>query len=330
MTAIYRRFAGAGAGMADETYAAKRLIMQISMASEINELGHHLDRISERNRLFRDFTLPSLARALREVVAAFPVYRTYVGEDGGEPGARDQAYIEHAVASAGRRNPTVNVSVFDFVRDALLLRYPAAADAEERAERRLFAMRFQQITGPVTAKAVEDTAHYRYNRLVSLNEVGSDPAHFGEPTAVFHDKNARRLARWPDTLLCTATHDTSGARTSPDQRSLRCRAVGAEVQAGARSPAASSAGSTDRRPPIGTRVSALPDARRRVAPARGRRGPPGLHHSHPRIHAEGHERGQAPHELGQSQWRVRRGRRGVRHAAPRTGQPVSRGLAPVP
>ena len=208
MTAIYRRFAGAGAGMADETYAAKRLIMQVSMASEINQLGHHLDRISERNRLFRDFTLPSLARALREVVAAFPVYRTYVGEDGGEPSARDRAYIEHAVASAGRRNPTVNVSVFDFVRDALLLRYPAAADAEERAERRLFAMRFQQITGPVTAKAVEDTAHYRYNRLVSLNEVGSDPARFGEPTAVFHDKNARRLARWPDTLLCTATHDT--------------------------------------------------------------------------------------------------------------------------
>ena len=107
-----------------------------------------------------------------------------------------------------RRNPTVNVSVFDFVRDALLLRYPAAADPEERAERRHFAMRFQQITGPVTAKGVEDTAHYRYNRLVSLNEVGSDPARFGEPTAVFHDKNARRLARWPDTLLCTATHDT--------------------------------------------------------------------------------------------------------------------------
>jgi (1->4)-alpha-D-glucan 1-alpha-D-glucosylmutase len=208
MAAIYRRFAGARSGMADETYAAKRLIMQVSMASEINQLGDRLDRISERNRLFRDFTLPSLARALREVIAAFPVYRTYVGEDGGEPSARDRAYIEHAVASAERRNPTVNVSVFDFVRDALLLRYPAAAAPEERAERRHFAMRFQQLTGPVTAKGVEDTAHYRYNRLVSLNEVGSDPARFGEPTAVFHDKNGRRLARWPDTLLATATHDT--------------------------------------------------------------------------------------------------------------------------
>jgi len=208
MTAIYRRFAGPHSGMADQTYAAKRLIMQVSMASEVNQLGLHLDRISERNRLFRDFTLPSLARALREVIAAFPVYRTYVGEDGGEPSARDRAYIEHAVAEAERRNPTVNVSVFDFVRDALLLRYPAAADPEERAERRLFAMRFQQITGPVTAKGVEDTAHYRYNRLVSLNEVGSDPARFGEPAAIFHGKNARRLARWPDTLLATATHDT--------------------------------------------------------------------------------------------------------------------------
>ena len=279
MTAIYRRFAGARAGMADETYAAKRLIMQVSMASEINQLGHHLDRISERNRLFRDFTLPSLARALREVVAAFPVYRTYVGEDGGEPSARDRAYIEHAVASAERRNPTVNVSVFDFVRDALLLRYPAAADAEERAERRLFAMRFQQITGPVTAKGVEDTAHYRYNRLVSLNEVGSDPARFGEPTAVFHDKNARRLARWPDTLLCHGDprHQAGRGRPRADQRALRgAGAVECGGAALARDrPPLQARGRRTGRPRSERRVPALPDARRRLAPARCRRAPRG-------------------------------------------------------
>jgi (1->4)-alpha-D-glucan 1-alpha-D-glucosylmutase len=209
MTALYARVAGDGARMADLTYSAKRLIMQVSMASEINQLAHQLDRMSERDRFSRDFTLPSLGRAIREVVAAFAVYRTYVGDDGADaPGPRDRGYIETAVAEAKRRNPTVNVSIFDFVRDVLLLRYPDRSGPEERAARRDFAMRFQQATGPVTAKGVEDTAFYRYNRLVSLNEVGGDPARYGEPVSVFHARNERRLDRWPESMLATSTHDT--------------------------------------------------------------------------------------------------------------------------
>jgi len=209
MTALYARVAGDGARMADLTYGAKRLIMQVSMASEINQLGYHLDRMSERDRLARDFTLPSLGRAIREVVAAFAVYRTYVGDDGSDgPGPRDRGYIESAVAEAKRRNPTVNVSVFDFVRDVLLLRHPERSGADERAARRHFAMRFQQTTGPVTAKGVEDTAFYLYNRLVSLNEVGGDPARYGESVAVFHARNQQRLERWPESMLATSTHDT--------------------------------------------------------------------------------------------------------------------------
>jgi (1->4)-alpha-D-glucan 1-alpha-D-glucosylmutase len=208
MTALYTRLAGTGGLLADHTYTAKRLIMQVSMASEINQLGHHLDSMSERNRLSRDFTLGSLVRAIREVVAAFSVYRTYVGDDGRGPSGRDRAYIEEAVAEAKRRNPTVNVSIFDFVRDVLLVRSPGRHDPDEQAARRHFAMRFQQTTGPVTAKGVEDTAFYVYNRLVSLNEVGGDPARYGESPAIFHDKNAGRLARWPESLLATATHDT--------------------------------------------------------------------------------------------------------------------------
>ncbi|MGH7396869.1 MAG: malto-oligosyltrehalose synthase [Candidatus Rokuibacteriota bacterium] len=207
MSTLYTRLSGVSGPMADHTYAAKRLIMQVSMASEINQLGSHLDSMSERNRLSRDFTLNSLVSAIREVVAAFSVYRTYVGEDGREPSARDRAYIEEAVAEAKRRNPTVNVSIFDFVRDVLLLRHPSRTDPDQTA-RRHFAMRFQQTTGPVTAKGVEDTAFYVYNRLVSLNEVGGDPARYGESAAVFHDKNAARLARWPESLVATATHDT--------------------------------------------------------------------------------------------------------------------------
>jgi (1->4)-alpha-D-glucan 1-alpha-D-glucosylmutase len=208
MTALYTRLADGGGPMAERVYAAKRLIMQASMASEINHLGYLLDSMSERNRLSRDFTLHSLVRVIREVIAAFPVYRTYVGDDGREPSARDRAYIEEAVTEAKRRNPTVNVSIFDFVRDALLLRDPDHAAPEETAARRHFAMRLQQLTGPVTAKGVEDTAFYVYNRLVSLNEVGGDPARYGEPPAAFHDRNAARLARWPESLLATATHDT--------------------------------------------------------------------------------------------------------------------------
>jgi (1->4)-alpha-D-glucan 1-alpha-D-glucosylmutase len=209
MTALYSRVTGDGGRMADLTYAAKRLIMQVSMASEINQLGYHLDRMSERDRLARDFTLPSLGRAIREVVAAFAVYRTYVGDDGSEaPSPRDRGYIEAAVAEAKRRNPTVNVSIFDFVRDVLLLRHPDRTGPEERAARRHFAMRFQQTTGPVTAKGVEDTAFYQYNRLVSLNEVGGDPARYGEPTAAFHARNERRLERWPESMLTTSSHDT--------------------------------------------------------------------------------------------------------------------------
>ena len=223
MTTLYARLTGSAGPLADHTYTAKRLIMQVSMASEINQLGHHLDSMSERNRLSRDFTLDSLVRAIREMVAAFPVYRTYVGDDGREPSARDRAYIEEAVAEAKRRNPTVNVSIFDFVRDVLLVRNPGRPDPDEQAARRHFAMRFQQITGPVTAKGVEDTAFYVYNRLVSLNEVGGDPARFGESPTVFHAKNAARLARWPESLLgdLDPRHQARRGRARPHQRALR-------------------------------------------------------------------------------------------------------------
>ena len=208
MTAVYTRFAGRAEPMAELAYIAKRLIMQVSMASEIAQLGLHLDRISERNRLSRDFTLASLVRAIREIIAAFPVYRTYVGDLLDEPSQRDRDYIDRAVAEARRRNPTVNTSIFDFLREALLMRHSERSDEQEREERRRFAMRFQQTTGPVTAKGVEDTALYIYNRLVALNEVGSDPARYGEAVSTFHEKNERRRERWPDSLLGTSTHDT--------------------------------------------------------------------------------------------------------------------------
>jgi (1->4)-alpha-D-glucan 1-alpha-D-glucosylmutase len=150
----------------------KRLIMETSMASEINMLAHRLDRISEKHRSSRDFTLGSLTTALREIIAAFPVYRTYAGERVGQGdeadrrgtdavdgvptvSQKDREYIARAVAVARRRTPTMSTLVYDWVQDVLTLRFPEWATPADRAERLDFVRRFQQITGPVTAKGYE-------------------------------------------------------------------------------------------------------------------------------------------------------------------------------
>lgn len=204
---LYARFIRDKIDFAELAYRCKKLIMQVSMSSEIAVLGHQLDRISEQNRLSRDFTLNSLTGAIREVIACFPVYRTYVGESAAVSD-RDRHYVGLAVARARLRNPAISASLFDFLRDILLLNFPENADEAARSDQRRFVGKFQQVTGPVMAKAVEDTAFYIYNRLVSLNEVGGDPERFGIAPAEFHRQNLERQARWPHALLPTATHDT--------------------------------------------------------------------------------------------------------------------------
>jgi (1->4)-alpha-D-glucan 1-alpha-D-glucosylmutase len=204
---VYQSFTGASGGYDQRVGSAKKMTMLVSMASEINALAHQLDRIAERNRHCRDFTLNSLAFALREVIACLPVYRTYItGPEAVSP--RDRLVIELAVDEAKRRNPRTAETVFDFVRDAVLL--SGLEDFPEADRPRLveWALTFQQLTGPVMAKSVEDTVFYTYNRLVSLNEVGGSPDQFGLSVAAFHRKNAERLERWPHSLLATSTHDT--------------------------------------------------------------------------------------------------------------------------
>lgn len=203
---IYARFTRTRVDFPDLVYDSKKLIMQVSLSSEINVLAHQLNRLSERDRRSRDFTLNSLTHALRETVACFPVYRTYV--DGGGVAERDRSVIETAVARAKRKNPATDVSVFNFVRDVLLLRFPDGASAEDRAAQHAFVLKLQQYTGPVMAKGVEDTAFYIHNRLVSLNEVGDRPGQFGTSLVTFHEHNRQRLWRWPHALLATSTHDT--------------------------------------------------------------------------------------------------------------------------
>jgi len=168
---LYRQFTGWSQSYADLIYESKRLVMQVSMSSELNVLSRRLDRISEQHRRSRDFTLESLRDALREVIACFPVYRTYIRGDTVRPDEQDERYIRAAIKTAKRRNPATSGSVFDFIQDLLLLKDPDSIGEPERAERRLFVMRFQQLTGPVMAKGLEDTAFYRYCPLLSLNEV---------------------------------------------------------------------------------------------------------------------------------------------------------------
>jgi (1->4)-alpha-D-glucan 1-alpha-D-glucosylmutase len=205
-TDLYTRFTRTRVDFPDLVYESKKLIMQVSLSSEINVLGHQLNRLSEQNRHSRDFTLNSLTHAIREVIACFPVYRTYLNGNGVTE--RDRAVIEMAVARAKRKNPARDVSVFNYLRDVLLLRFPDVASEEDRQAQRAFVMKFQQCTGPVMAKGVEDTAFYIYNRLVSLNEVGGLPEQFGTSLATFHKHNRERLKRWPHALLTTTTHDT--------------------------------------------------------------------------------------------------------------------------
>jgi (1->4)-alpha-D-glucan 1-alpha-D-glucosylmutase len=203
---IYERFVRHRGSFRDLVYECKKLILDVSMSSELSVLGHQLDRISERNRWSRDFTLSSLIDAIREIIACFPVYRTYISESGVLE--RDRQFVELAVSRAKRKNPAISESIFDFVRDTLLLKYPDNADGPARAAQRRFVGKFQQVTGPVMAKGLEDTAFYRYNRLVSLNEVGGDPEKFGVSVAAFHQHNLDRHANWPCAMLATATHDS--------------------------------------------------------------------------------------------------------------------------
>ncbi len=206
MERIYRVFSGHAERERDALYEAKRLITTTSMASELNVLAHELNRLSERSWKSRDFTLDGLREALREVVACFPVYRTYISERGFSP--TDEAAIQQAIQQAMRRNPTLEESIFAFIRSSILPVRGASEPAESFAQRLRFAMKFQQYTSPVQAKGMEDTVFYRYSPLASLNEVGSAVGRRATRPQEFHEVNLARMERWPDAMLTTSTHDT--------------------------------------------------------------------------------------------------------------------------
>ncbi len=207
LTALHREIAEGPTNFADVAYLCKKYVMNFLLASELQVLATDLDRVSERDWRWRDFTATSLREALKEVVACLPVYRTYL--DAGGAGETDRREIAHAVAEARRRSSDPEPSLFDFVA--------RVATADEGADLRTgepcadvleLARRLQQFTGPVAAKGVEDTACYRYHRLLSLNEVGDDPRRFGISVDEFHARNRERAATYPHGMITTSTHDT--------------------------------------------------------------------------------------------------------------------------
>jgi (1->4)-alpha-D-glucan 1-alpha-D-glucosylmutase len=200
MLAAYARFTGQQSAYPDIVHAAKLQIMREDLAAELERLTGLLAEVCERHRRQRDHTRRELRDALREMIAAFGVYRAYP-RPGHPVTAADQAHIAAAVAAATRRRPDIDAELAGFIGELLVLGHPGSAEAS-------FAVRFAQLSAPVMAKGVEDTAFYRYHPLICLGEVGGDPGRFGVPPADFHRDMAQAARRWPEAMLTLSTHDT--------------------------------------------------------------------------------------------------------------------------
>jgi (1->4)-alpha-D-glucan 1-alpha-D-glucosylmutase len=200
MRACYARFTGEEQDYADVVYAAKLQIMRDELGAELERLTALLADVCEQHRRQRDHTRRELRDALRELLAAFGVYRMYF-RPGHPATAADRAHVAAAVETAWQRRPDLDIELISFIGDLLTGVYPGAEEAS-------FAVRFAQVSPPVMAKGVEDTAFYRYLPLVSLNEVGGDPGQFGRPVTDFHHAMAAAARHWPEAMLTLSTHDT--------------------------------------------------------------------------------------------------------------------------
>lgn len=202
---IYTRFTGLNYNYEDLVYDKKKLILEKNLAGDLENLARILKQVSSHARVGRDFTIYGLKRALFEVLVLFPVYRTYIDEDGIRK--TDKQYIREAVEAAKKKVPLL-INELNFIQKILLLEYEDFRSQLQREEWLHFVMRSQQLTGPLMAKGVEDTLLYVYNRLLSLNEVGGNPSHFGIDLDLFHQFNQHKVKHWQHGMNTTATHDT--------------------------------------------------------------------------------------------------------------------------
>lgn len=206
LTSVYLNFIGkdAAAVLADYTTMAhdkKINVSQEALGSDVNRLTTMFVEICESNRDRRDYTQTEIRRAIRELAACLDIYRTYIIPERGEITDEDRAHIAQATVCAKARRPDIDGDLFDFLRDVLTTIATGRRESE-------FVQRFQQFTGPVMAKGVEDTAYYCYNRLSGMNEVGGNPSGNGVSVAEFHAYHEKMQATHPLTMTALATHDT--------------------------------------------------------------------------------------------------------------------------
>ena len=223
LMALYRSIVDTPASFQAEVVSAKRLIMATSLGAELNVLANGLNRLAKKSRMTRDYSLTGLRDALANVIAHFPVYRTYVGPKGADD--QDRAIIGQAVRGARRAAATPDLSIYDFLA-SLLTTDAAGSPGFRPSEVVRLARRCSSYTGPVTAKSVEDTAFYRWLPLVALNEVGGEPGQFGAPGRGV----PRRQCRAPVGLA--ACHGLDGD-PRPQARRGRARPTGGADRAAA-------------------------------------------------------------------------------------------------
>jgi len=206
-SALYRDFTGKAGTYANLVYEKKRLILSEMFVNTLTQMTTGLFNLLVPDRHWRDLTRAELAIALRELIAAFPVYRTY--RRMGQPcSAQDKLFVEHAYQGALARNPRFDAKTLDIVRDVIIGAYPEPECALERREQiERWVLSFQQYTGAIMAKSVEDTVFFVYNRLIALNEVGGEPSEFGLDISEFHAANRERHRQTPQSLIATSTHD---------------------------------------------------------------------------------------------------------------------------
>ncbi|MFN7999315.1 MAG: malto-oligosyltrehalose synthase, partial [Bryobacteraceae bacterium] len=205
----YARVTGSKRPFAELCYASNKKVMRQLFPGEINRFANELARLAARHREARDIPLSEVLNAFVEVTACLPIYRTYIRDF--DIDARDRAYIERTLKKARSRTAEERVSTaaFNFLEQVLLLDPPYYA-RDQRQEYLQFVMRWQQFTGPVMGKGLEDTSFYAHNSLISRNEVGSDPLRELPPAGLegFHRFNQDRQRNWPQGLNATSTHDS--------------------------------------------------------------------------------------------------------------------------
>ena len=206
ISGTYCKFINKEIDFSELVIKCKKTIMKTALTSELSTLSNYLSQLSEKYYSTRDYTLNSLREALIEIISCFPVYRTYISYE--EKNNKDMDYIKWAVGMAKKRSMSTDPSIYDFIEKILLCEFETDKESEIYREILNFTMKFQQYTGPLMAKGLEDTSFYNYNRLISLNEVGGNPANFGISVNEFHNGNLYRQNTTPHGLLSTSTHDT--------------------------------------------------------------------------------------------------------------------------